>query len=42
MMANRNKLHIEQGIDEDDVDYLTRLKDMQSEKFDTALYRDRA
>ena len=42
MMANRNKLYVEQGIDEEDADYLTRLKDIQTEKFDTVLYKDKA
>ena len=42
MMANRNKLYVEQGLDEEDADYLNRLKDIQTEKFDTILYQDKA
>jgi hypothetical protein len=42
MMANRNRLYVEQGLDEEDDAYLQRLKDMQTEKFDTVLYKEKA
>jgi len=42
MMANRNKLFVEQGLDEADADYLTRLRNIPNEKFDVNLYKDKA
>ena len=42
MMANRNKLFVEQGLDEADTDYLTRLRNIPNEKFDVNLYQDKA
>ena len=41
-MANRNNLYLEQGIDEEDADYLTRLRNIPNEKIDVNLYQDKA
>ena len=41
-IANRNKLKLSKNPDETDEDYYKRIKDIEDEKFDTALYSDKA
>ena len=40
-LANRNRLSVQKDIQETDEDYLKRLNQIEAEKFDTSLYKDK-